>query len=253
MNPGPGDSAKQKAEQRKAHAAQLRAEEKRRERSRRIVRWSGLGVGAILLAGLVTFVVVSGRQGAPPSTASTAESADTNVITEVPATPAIVAKGASRDAPWPAPANASGRAAIAGLPMLTAEGTVEHIHSHLSISIEGKGTDVPADIGIDLAQQKISPLHTHDTTGIIHVESTVKRSFTLGQVFTEWDVALDATRIGSYSTTDGHSMTVFVDGRVVTGDPAAIVLADHEDIAIVYAKAGETATAPAAFAWPDGY
>jgi hypothetical protein len=253
VNQGPGDSAKQAKEQRRAHAAQLREQEKRRQRTRRIAGWSGLGVGIALLGGLVTFVVISAQQSAPPSAASTVESSDANRITEVPATPAMVAKGASTDAPWPAPSNASGRAALAGLPMLSAEGSVEHIHSHLSISIDGKSADVPGDIGIDLTQQKISPLHTHDTTGIVHVESPVKRSFTLGQVFTEWNVALDATRVGGYSTSDGHSLTVFVDGRVVTGNPAAIVLADHEDIAIVYTKPGQTATAPAAFSWPSGY
>jgi hypothetical protein len=249
VNPTPGDSVQRKAEQRAAHAARLRAEEKRRGRTRSIMRWGGLGLGVILLAGLVIFVILSGGQSSPPLAAGS----DANLITEVPATPATVAEGAVADAPWPAPADASRRTAAAGLPMLSAEGSVEHIHSHLSVSIDGANTDVPADIGIDLTQQKISPLHTHDTTGIIHVESPVTSPFTLGQFFTEWNVALDATRIGGYSTADGHTMTVFVDGQVVAGNPAAIVFADHKDIAIVYAKAGNAATAPPAFTWPSGY
>lgn len=241
-----------KSEQRRAHAARLRAEEKRRERSSRILRLAAIAVAVIVVGGVVTFAVVNGQPASSQRTAPTSGT-DTNVITDIPATPAAVARGASTKAPWAAPENASARTALAGLPMLNAEGSVEHIHSHLTITIDGTVADVPADLGIDLAQQRISPLHTHDTTGIIHVEAPVKSTFTLGQLFTEWNVALDATRIGGYTTADGHTITVFVDGTVVTGNPAAIVFANFQNIAIVYSAAGQKAEAPAAFTWPQGY
>ena len=32
----------------------------------------------------------------------------------------------------------------------------------------------------------MAPLHTHDTSGIIHVESSVKRNYTLGEFLNTW-------------------------------------------------------------------
>jgi cytoskeletal protein RodZ len=252
MNEEPAVTAEQRAEERRAHVASLRAGEKRRRSAGRILRWGALAVGVILVGGLATWLVIAAKS---PSTqpSTTSSSADSNTVSEVPATPAVVAAGASTSTPWAAPTDASGRTALAGLPMLSAEGTVEHIHSHLSVVIDGTPAPVPADVGIDVAAQKISPLHTHDSSGIIHVESPIAATFTLGQFFTEWNVALDSTRIGGYSTSDGHTMTVFVDGKKFAGNPASIVFANHEDIDIVYAVAGATATAPTTFDWPTGY
>ncbi|TXN31256.1 hypothetical protein [Lacisediminihabitans profunda] len=208
-------------------------------------------VGALALASIVTFALLGCSQPSPAPTGSTR--ADSNSITEIPPSPAATATGAESSAPWAAPADASARTAAAGLPMLSSEGTELHIHSHLVVTIDGKFVALPADIGIDVAKQRISPLHTHDSSGIVHVESPVASTFTLGQFFTEWDVALDATRIGGYSTTGGHSLTAFVDGVKFSGNPASIVFANHQNIDIVYGPADETAAPSAPFAWPDGY
>src|ERR1051326_4686973 len=72
----------------------------------------------------------------------------------------------------------------AGLDELSSEGTALHIHQHLDLVINAKNIPVPAEIGI--GGNFISPLHTHDTTGVIHVESPVIKDFKLGQFFTEW-------------------------------------------------------------------
>jgi hypothetical protein len=226
----------------RAKAAALLEQQRRRDRRNRVLLWSGVGVAVILVGGVVGGVIVANAN--PGSKAPASASSSTAPTT---------ASGAESSAPWAAPADPSARAKAAGLTMLSAEGTVEHIHSHLSVTVDGKAEKVPALLGIDEANAQISPLHTHDESGIVHVESPVKKTFTLGQVFTEWNVALAAGRIGSYSTASGDTVTTFVDGKAFTGDPAGITLADHEDIDIVVTKAGETATAPAAFTWPAGY
>ncbi|WP_394768035.1 hypothetical protein [Lacisediminihabitans sp.] len=208
-------------------------------------------LGVLAVASIVTVALLGCSQPTPAPTVS--KPADSNSITDIPPTPAATAAGAESSAPWAAPADASARTAAAGLPMLSSEGTELHIHSHLVVTIEGKSSALPADIGIDVAKQRISPLHTHDSTGIIHVESPVASTFTLGQFFTEWDVALDATRIGGYSATDGHSLTAFVDGVKFSGNPASIVFANHQDIDIVYGPVDGAAAPSAPFAWPDGY
>ncbi|WP_345763159.1 hypothetical protein [Diaminobutyricibacter sp. McL0608] len=226
----------------RAKAAELLAQQRRRERRNRVLLWSGVGVAVILVGGVVGGVIVANANAAGKAPAAAgSSSAPTS------------ASGAESSPPWAAPADPGARAKAAGLTMLSSEGTVEHIHSHLSVTVDGKTVKVPALLGIDEANAQISPLHTHDETGIVHVESPVKTTFTLGQVFTEWNVALAAGRIGSYSSASGDTVTTFVDGKPITGDPAAITLADHEDIDIVVTKSGETATAPAAFSWPAGY
>jgi hypothetical protein len=113
---------------------------------------------------------------------------------------------------------------------------------------------VPADIGIDVADRGISAIHTHDPSGIIHVESPTVRIFRLGQVFTEWDVRLGQGSIGPYvDGQDGATVAVFVGGKRVAGDPRRIALTEHEDIAVVVTHGGAAPAAPPAFAWPAGY
>ena len=142
----------------------------------------------------------------------------------------------------------------AGLSMLTAEGTALHIHQHLSITVDGKAVAVPADLGIDQAAQQLSALHTHDTSGILHVESPVQRTFHLDQAFAEWDVRLAPGEIGPYvNGRGGTRVAVFVDGAPYPGDPRDIVLTSHQDIDVVVTTDGTAPKAPAAFTWPSGY
>ena len=226
----------------RAKSAELLRQQRAKERRRRMLVWGG-GILAVLIVGAVITSVIVANAGAKPAAQTSA----------VPSVAPTIASGRQTPPPWPAPSDPSARAKAAGLTMLKSEGTVEHIHSHLSVTVYGKPVQVPALIGIDEQAASISPLHTHDETGIVHVESPVKATFTLGQVFTEWDVALAPGRIGSYSTASGDTVTTFVGGKPNTGDPAAITLADHEDIDIVVTRAGEKATPPAPFTWPAGY
>ncbi|WP_204082730.1 hypothetical protein [Asanoa ishikariensis] len=171
----------------------------------------------------------------------------------IPATPATTAApGRTDQPPWPAPFDAAAQVKDAGLPMLGTEGEVVHIHAHLDVVANGQKVEVPALIGIDESTGQLSPLHTHDTTGVIHVESPVKAEFSLGQFFTEWDVSLSADHLGSLHTGDGKVLQAYVNGKQVQGDPAAIVLHAHDEIALVYGTAAQQANPPASFAFPEG-
>ena len=60
---------------------------------------------------------------------------------------------------------------------------------------DGAKVTVPAGIGFEVSNGKVTGLtvlHTHDTSGVIHIESAANKPYTLGQVFTEWGVALNA-------------------------------------------------------------
>jgi hypothetical protein len=133
-----------------------------------------------------------------------------------------------------------------GLPALQAEGQVLHIHQHLDLYVDGRKVTVPMNVGIDPSGAFISPLHTHDTTGVIHVESPTESAFSLGQFFAVWGVPLAATRIGSVK---GRVHT-WVNGKPVTADPTRIVLASHQEIVIASGPAPKKV--PSSYAFPEG-
>jgi len=153
---------------------------------------------------------------------------------------------------WPAPSDPSAGARRAGLPMLSTEGTVLHHHAHLDVRVHGRAVTVPAGIGIDEARHRVSPLHTHDASGVIHLESPVRRTFTLGQFFTEWGVPLSRTRLGGLRADARHTLGVYVNGRRVTGDPAAVPLRQHDEVAVTYGRAGRTPHVPASYRFAPG-
>lgn len=204
--------------------------------------WGGAAV--VVVALLVAVVVAVTRSAGTKQ----ADNAATN-ITNPPATTAV---GRGTPPPWPAPSEAAAAVRAAGLPMLTAEGNVEHIHAHLDVRVDGQPVEVPAYLGIDQARGSISPLHTHDTTGVIHIESPVTRQFTLGELFSEWDVSLSADNIGALRATDGKTLRVYVNGTPRTGNPAAITFTAHDEIALIYGTPQPGESVPSRHDFPPG-
>lgn len=121
-----------------------------------------------------------------------------------------------------------------GLNPLPEEGVATHIHSHLDIFVDGKRVTVPALIGINPGAEYLTELHTHDTRGVLHVESPEENDeFTLGQFFGEWGVFLNSRCVGSYC----DDLRWYVNGKRQTGNPAGLVLKSHQQVAIVAGKA----------------
>ena len=83
-----------------------------------------------------------------------------------------------------------------------------HIHAMLRVYVDGKPVTVPANVGIDPQGQFIAPLHTHDTSGVIHMEATQTYPFTLGQFFTVWGVKFAPGQLGAYRTGGGKTVAV---------------------------------------------
>lgn len=197
-----------------------------------------IAIGVAVLAGAVS-LAACGSDGSKANASATT-------------TTATDSKPAASSVSWPAPADASAQAKAAGLPMLGQEGQVLHIHSHLDVFVDGKQVTVPADIGIDLNKQQISPLHTHDTSGVVHIESPVKADFTLGEFMTEWNVPISKDALGPLKTGGGKELHVFVNGKEQSGDPAALKLAAHEEIAVVYGSPDAKVQVPSSYNWPQG-
>jgi hypothetical protein len=156
--------------------------------------------------------------------------------------------------PWPAPSDPIARTTAAGLKPERKEFLVVHSHAHLDVFVNGRRVEVPAGIGIDITDPGvrrfeeaggisyggielcdkpcISPLHTHDTTGVLHTEAPTNDTNTLGEFFVEWDVRLDEGCVGGFCKPEAP-IAVFVDGERYEGDPAEIALEDGRQIAIV--------------------
>jgi hypothetical protein len=145
-------------------------------------------------------------------------------------------------APWPPQyGSLPDRLAPLQLSSLGAEGATLHIHEHVDVFVNGKHVTVPALIGIyangDPSQGGFFvELHTHDSSGIIHLESPKKDVFTLGQFFGVWGVRLSKRCIGGYCAAPGKPLKYYVNGKLFSGDPNDIVLHEHDEYAIAYGK-----------------
>lgn len=161
----------------------------------------------------------------------------------------------SATAPWGADrTHLLERLRALGLPALAAEGKALHTHEHLDLYLNGRHVAVAAEIGIGPGERFFSPIHTHDRTGILHVESPARAAFTLGQFFGVWGVRLSARCIDAHCIGGGRLLQAFVDGRRVQGDPARIPLRPHEEIVLAFGTQAELPKrVPSSYAFPTGY
>ncbi len=137
--------------------------------------------------------------------------------------------------------------AKAGLSLLPAEGAALHEHAHLDIEVNGDRIIVPASIGI--ARTGISPLHTHDTTGVIHIEAADANqagTFRLDQVFTEWGVVFDGRCLATYCSDGTRQLRVYVDGQRVA-DPMKVPIVGGQEIVVWYGAASADVKVPSTY------
>jgi len=123
------------------------------------------------------------------------------------------------------------------------EPVVFHIHTHLTVFVDGKPRLVPAGIGIWPALEKqpgtygqfvltqgecLSWLVTRFADGIIHIEAPMKRTFTLGEFFDVWGQPLGPRRLASFH----GAVSVYVNGSRRRGDPRGLRLRDGDEIVL---------------------
>jgi hypothetical protein len=207
---------------------------------------SGLRARAALLTVAVLLLAGCGGSGEDGgSTTAAATTAAGTATAAAPAGPRLEAPFGSMASlpgvlrtgpPWPAndERTLQLRLRAIGLDPLREEGQVLHIHQHLDIYVDGRHVTIPAQIGIDAGGGFISDLHTHDTAGIVHVESPTQRTFTLGQFFAVWGLPLSSSCIGSLCRTATERLRAWVGGTPVTADPTRIVLDEHQEIVLAY-------------------
>lgn len=144
--------------------------------------------------------------------------------------------------PNPLRANPHGGAPVDGIICETGEEQMTlalHIHSHLAIFDNGTQLQVPALIGAAPVppQGCLYWLHTHDGSGIIHVESPVLNPpgggpFTLGMFFDVWGQPLSRDDVAGKT----GPVTAYVNGSLWQGDLRAIPLLAHQEITLEVGK-----------------
>jgi hypothetical protein len=111
-----------------------------------------------------------------------------------------------------------------------------HIHVLLTIYINGQQVSVPQGVGIAPGS---SPscyywLHTHDTSGVVHIESPTTKIYSLQNFIDIWQ-SFEVQQI-SFPTqlASSNGWTVYVNGKVVTGGFKNVGMNPHDLITIMY-------------------
>lgn len=148
-----------------------------------------------------------------------------------------------------APDLASSTTTASGAPIdsvscVTESNEVTKLHTHTLVLIYDHGVQrrIPAGVGITSPSitehysggdfVDVGPsdclywVHTHAADGIVHVESPIKESYTLGQFFDIWRQPLSAQQVGPAQ----GQVTVYVNGKQYAGNPRATPLTDGATI-----------------------
>ncbi len=250
------------------HSEALKALEGRRRRQR-------IGtaiVGAVVLAGLGTGIgIVVSHAGSGSSTASSSDTGGTPTLklgslASLGTLQPVGSMGSTGPEGIPIPngpplASAALSAAgqtVDGIQCLSNEQTLFHIHAHLTIFVNGSPRQIPAGIGIPGAQSQNSPqgpfvssgscfywLHTHAADGVIHIESPVQRTYTLGDFFDEWGQPLGPNQVGPAT----GPVTAIYNGKRYEANPRDIPLNAHAQIQL---EVGTPLVAPESVSFPNG-
>jgi hypothetical protein len=152
--------------------------------------------------------------------------------------------------PWkPEYAHLKQRIKLLGLPPVGKEQF--HTHALIHIYNDGLLVEVARNIGIDPKTNAYSSVHTHDTSGIVHMEADRTYPFTIGQFFAVWGVKFTDDEVGPYRSRDGDQLQVYVNGNRVT-DAVNYVMHEHDNIVVGYGRSGSFPTNPPAN-FPPGY
>src|SRR6516164_4796358 len=244
--------------QRRAEAQRRAAEKRAAElRQKRVRTWSRIGIVVGVVAAAVVLIVVltggSSSSGPVPPSVKNPHIALQPIPASMSSTWVQPPAGTPGPETVPVPKGpklatllqaATGQS-VNGVQCQTNEQTVVHVHTHLTVFVNGQARVIPYGIGIPGAQAQSTAqgpfvstgscfywLHVHANDGIIHVESpSTNDTYTLGQVFDEWGQPLSSTQVGPAT----GKVTVFFTSPgkasgIYTGDPRNLPLGDHYEI-----------------------
>jgi len=230
-----------------------RAEERRRAAraaaTRRRMMLGGIVVAVMLVIGVGVGIdrLVAGQASAASPTASTGPLSALGTLQApgeqgpvgpegiaVPAVPQLAGL-----------ASAATGSTVDGVQCNTSEQALFHIHAHLTIFVNGQQRQIPYGIGIPNVRAQQTPqgpfaasgscfywLHTHADDGIIHIESPVQQTFTLGDFFDLWGQPLSGTQVGPAK----GPVVALYNGKQFLGNPRDIPLNAQANIQLEIGK-----------------
>ena len=122
---------------------------------------------------------------------------------------------------------------VANIKCDSGEQLAVHYHAHVTILYQGAPVNIPANTGIQSGC--FYWMHTHTTTGIIHIEApkdSAARGFTLGDFFAVWNQPLSSKQVATFKVGSGDELKVWVDGKPYTGNVRNIVLKSHTQVVV---------------------
>lgn len=141
---------------------------------------------------------------------------------------------------------------VDGIGCGTMEYATLHIHTHLALFYNGKQMQVPQYIGFapNLAGGCLYWIHTHDPSGIIHVEAPEINPpqggpYTLGMLFDLWGQPLEREDVAGLV----GPVTAYVNGTKYDGDLHVIPLRAHQQIVL---EVGAPVVPPPNYTFPEG-
>lgn len=126
---------------------------------------------------------------------------------------------------------------VQGIPCDTST-PVRHVHAHLALIANGVQRAIPLAVGVrgavDIQDFVVSGhcfywLHTHDATGIIHLEAPVTTPLTLGQFFAIWGEPLSRSNVAGFA----GNITAYIDSTRYDGDLGALAIEAHQQITLI--------------------
>lgn len=187
-----------------------------------------LAVACTALSALVA--CGGGSEPAPAATANDPPAMPAPPVDIVPAPGySLISAAESSSKPyWPAWSR-TGTATVDGV--ACASSVTYHIHALLSVYRDGQRLALPNSIGRNNGCNY--EMHTHDGSGVMHIETDQVKTFTLGQFFALWGQPLATDAVAGLP---GKPTFYLIDKEKVarfTGDPTTITLSAHREIVIV--------------------
>jgi hypothetical protein len=212
------ESRKEQFQRRQVERQRERARQLRNQRIRQWAIYGGIAL-AVILVGTLIFSVI--RNSNSPSTGLQAANGQT----------------------------------VDGIECQASEGAVIHNHTALDLYVDGQQVQVPAGVGI--VQSGLTPclyaLHVHDgEPNLIHIESPVQRTYTVGNLFDIWGKELTDTSFMGHPIDAQHKLTIEIydeNGKLVqtyTGKPRDLAFSNHQTFVFKY---NSPDAKPAPFDW----
>jgi len=112
-----------------------------------------------------------------------------------------------------------------------------HIHAHVTMYVNGTKTPIPANVGIAPDSSCLYWLHTHDDSGVIHIEAPEGVSATFGNFLDIWGQRFQQVGYPS-QLSDATGWQVYVNGKPFRGNFHTIQLQSHTLITLAYNSPG---------------